>query len=293
MKYANLHLHSTYSDGVWTPLELCQKAKEMGYGAIAITDHDNVAAYKELQVAAEQTGMEYLFGMEAAVRDNGVSFHIVGYDFDPTAKDIAEYIHTHYVRNWNKTKAQFDKAFGEGLLSGITWEQVVNDFGTECWICNEQVFATLVKNTEWEESDYWKFRTLFNQKVQFENPVKPIDAETIIRAIRDAGGVASLAHPSRTTHHLPRLYEYGLNCVEYDHPDIDGYDAYEAFKFAKAHKMYLSGGTDHTGLLANHVLERGLPPEFNPAGTLTPHTRDVRMGATKEEFEALKNRIYG
>ena len=94
MKYANLHLHTNYSDGVLTPLELCRKAKAMGYGALAITDHNTVSGWKAFRTAAEAESMGYLLGMDCNVMDTGRNFHIVAYDFDPTAPGIAAYIRT-------------------------------------------------------------------------------------------------------------------------------------------------------------------------------------------------------
>ena len=54
--YANLHTHSTHSDGVYTPAELVKIAKDEGYGAIAITDHDTATAYPELKAECDKLG---------------------------------------------------------------------------------------------------------------------------------------------------------------------------------------------------------------------------------------------
>ena len=51
--YANLHTHSTHSDGKFTPTQLVEIAKQEGYNAIALTDHDTVTGYPELQKACE------------------------------------------------------------------------------------------------------------------------------------------------------------------------------------------------------------------------------------------------
>ena len=59
--YANLHLHSIHSDGKYSPAELVRVAKQEGYSALAIADHDTATAYPELQAAADAEGMECLF----------------------------------------------------------------------------------------------------------------------------------------------------------------------------------------------------------------------------------------
>ncbi len=298
MKYANLHLHSTYSDGVQTPLQLCQKAKEMGYGAIAITDHETAAGFEDLKKAAAETGLECLQGMEAAVRDNalGASFHIVAYDFDPTAPEIAEYMRQKHYYSYHKVKAKFDLGVELGIYQNVTWQDVLDKVPEGAWINNEHMFLALIDKMGYTQADYWDYalaKGFGDHKPVNHAPRCNFTVERLIKAIRDAGGVASLAHPHNLTKHLPTLVKYGLNCVEYDHPDINSYDATEAFRFALENKLYLSGGTDHTGQLANHYLDRGLHPNHNPSISICPTTRDVYNGATKEEFDALKNRIYG
>ena len=85
--YANLHLHSTHSDGVYSPAELVRIAKEEGYRAIAITDHDTATAYPELKKACEEANIDCIFGVEFSapsvlLKDHvGLShtFHITAY----------------------------------------------------------------------------------------------------------------------------------------------------------------------------------------------------------------------
>ena len=83
--YANLHLHSTHSDGKYTPEELVRLAKEEGYGAIAVTDHDTVTANEALMRCAKENGLESIFGCEftvpASMGENS-DFHFVAFDFD-------------------------------------------------------------------------------------------------------------------------------------------------------------------------------------------------------------------
>lgn len=294
MKYANLHLHTNYSDGVLTPLELCRKAKAMGYGALAITDHNTVSGWKAFRTAAEAESMGYLLGMECNVMDAGRNFHIVAYDFDPAAPGIAAYIRTNEETMYRITRAKFDACLQRGHIAGITWQEVLEDAPEGCWICNEQVFASLVKRTDVTQKDYWPFVKGFNgTAVEVENTIRPYTARELIGMIRDAGGVASLAHPQKQTQYLPELHNAGLNCVEYDHPDIDNFDAAEARAFALSHGMYLAGGTDHTGQLSNYPEQRGDPPHMKESAFLQSLANDVRCGATEEEFLALCQRVYG
>ena len=293
MKFGNIHLHSTYSDGVLTPNELVIKAKEMGYGAIALSDHYACAGYKEIETAAKQHGLECILAMETVGRDFDHNFHIVAYDFDPTEKNMAKYIEDNRVLGYKVTKQKFEGMRKNGLLKGITWKDITDAFSPDAWLCNEQIFKVAVERGLYNESDYYtKFIPDFRAvKTEYRsNGLRP-SAKEMIDIIRGAGGVASIAHPHGVTQHLEALYGMGARAVEYDHPDIDEYDSKMALEFISRHDdVYACGGTDHTGLLSNNPKERGTPESVS---FLTPLEADVRCGVTKDEFFALKNRIYG
>jgi len=293
MKFANLHLHSTYSDGVLTPRELVVGAKQMGYGAIALSDHYACAGCREIEAAAKEYGLECITAMETVGKAFDHSFHIVAYDFDPTEKNMAKYIEDNRVLGYNVTKQKFEGMQANGLLQGITWNDITDAFSAEAWLCNEQIFKIAVERGLYNESDYYsKFIPDF-RAVKTEhrhNGLRPT-AEEMINIIRGAGGVASIAHPHGVTQHLEELYKMGARAVEYDHPDIDEYDSKMALEFISRHDdVYACGGTDHTGMLSNNPKERGTPDGL---GFLVPLDADVKCGVTKEEFFALKNRIYG
>ena len=182
-------------------------------------------------------------------------------------------------------------------MCGVTWQNVLDMFSTEHWLCNEHVFAALKKHAGYKEADYWEWSELYgNTRVEVKRPWKSHTDAEMINLIRGAGGVVGLAHPHRQTQYLPELFKLGLNGVECDGPDVDEYDKAEALRFATEHDMYILGGTDHSGRLAAYEERGDLPLEADGIrwdGSLTPYTDDVRTGVTKEEFEALKNRIYG
>lgn len=294
MKFANLHLHSIYSDGAQTPDELFTKAKEMGYGALGITDHNTVTGWTDFKDKAEKHNMDYILGMEANGMIGTGNFHFVCFDFDITDNKVAAFLKHHHEIMHVNAKAKFDSLIANKLIPEITWQNVLDDCGGNVWMCNEQVFYSLVKRTDMTQKDYRKFFLAF-RAAPVEKTAEIIyePAEDIIKMIRNAGGVIGLAHPHCLTRHLEELYKMGMNAVEYDHPDIDENDIKGVLEFAKGKKVYLCGGTDHTGQLSNYPHERETNPDDRDPGFLVPLTADVRNGVTKEEFYNLKNRIYG
>ena len=291
MKYADIHLHSHYSDGVLTPTELCKRAKETGYRALSITDHENITSWKELPTLAKAAGLDYILGFEAYANSFGASFHITCYDFDPEDGEVKKYFKALSEIAYIKTKAKFDSMSETGYLEDLTWQNVLDDSAPGCWLCNEQIFASMIKRLGRTQKDYWSYSREFHKhKTNPELPFIYLSAEKLIPMIKSAGGFCILAHPHGQTQYIPALYALGLAGAEYDHPDIYPDDIAAVLDFAREHKFYLSGGSDHTGYLGNEPFLRGDFPGTRPG---IPYDSYVYNGVTEEEFYLMKNRVYG
>ncbi len=77
--FADLHLHSVYSDGKYTPREVCARAKKNGVSLLSITDHDTLMGEEDKQSAAKEYGLSYLSGWEISAYEKGEKIHILGY----------------------------------------------------------------------------------------------------------------------------------------------------------------------------------------------------------------------
>ena len=111
--YANLHTHSTHSDGVYSPEEMVRVAKEEGFSAIAISDHDAATAFPALKAACEKEGMRTIFAVEFSV-GQPYPCHLVAFDFDPEYPEMKEYLRKLSVNETEQTKYCFDKGKNEG-----------------------------------------------------------------------------------------------------------------------------------------------------------------------------------
>lgn len=83
-KRIDMHMHSTYSDGVRTPAELIDMAKTKGLAGIALTDHDSIEGFPELSAAAATANVEVMTGVELSCEYNGKDLHVLGYGVDFT-----------------------------------------------------------------------------------------------------------------------------------------------------------------------------------------------------------------
>ena len=293
MKYANLHLHSLYSDGIYTPHELCELAIQKGYRAVALTDHETTRGVEKMREAAAAFGLGFLSGIETTAHGLGVrtgGFHIVGLDIDPEHSRMRAYTEWTEKNITELSIKRFDYCLKEGYIRDITWNDVTDRFPDVGWYCNEQVFKLLQERQGVPDTDYWTFVNHFNgAPVKGMSNSKP--AEEVIDIIRAAGGIAVLAHPHEQTQYLPQLAAMGLGGVEVDHPDLTEYDSAEAIRLADELGLYQSGGTDHTGVLGNSMKRGGgIVLKYMP---LIPFDTDVSNGADQEAFEAIQNRVKG
>src|SRR5262245_37674578 len=102
--HADLHCHSTCSDGSLTPVELIRHALECGLQGLSITDHDTTAAYKDAMPFAKEKGLELLPGVEFSAAHQNVSIHILGYAFVPSHPAIIALSNRHVQRRTVRIK---------------------------------------------------------------------------------------------------------------------------------------------------------------------------------------------
>ena len=89
---ADLHIHTIFSDGIFTPEEMFEKAKAKGISAISFTDHDSVDACYQAHLLKGKYGIEFVNGVEFSCTENGKEYHILGYQFDLDNKELNSHL---------------------------------------------------------------------------------------------------------------------------------------------------------------------------------------------------------
>jgi len=291
--YANMHTHSTHSDGGFSPRRLAEAAKEEGYGAVVLTDHDTVTGYDELKEACDELGLETIFGAEfsspsALLADNSgqaATFHIVGYHFDPEHPVMKQYLEDMSIRETDQTRVLFERGVRLGKIHGISWDEVLEFNKGITWLCNDHLFrAMLHKGVITREDRGWFFQELFGVHRYEVPPCREFQQEyEIIQLIRDAGGMAILAHPYDQLQFVEPLMEMGLEGIEVWHRGLERRGQCEAaLKLALEKNLYISGGSDHSGHCGGYYRE---VPEESPY--YAPY---LSYGTTKPYFDEIKNR---
>lgn len=286
--YANLHTHSTHSDGFYAPDELARLAKEIGYGAIALTDHDTVSGNPIMKKECERLGLEYVFGSEfyARLEETGRIVHMVGYGFDPEYPEIKEHVRKMGEKYSYQTMKLFERAVSVGEITGVSWQDVCEYNDGISWLVYSHVFNTmrskgLITNAEREGLKERCFSSELKKEIPSLHGYP--NARDIISHVHSAGGIILFAHPSGLLEHVEALVKDGLDGLEVWHSLLEAPERREALTMARDLGLYVSGGDDHSGLLGGQYYRFEHPEEtkyFFPP---------LSLGTTKYFFEEIKD----
>jgi 3',5'-nucleoside bisphosphate phosphatase len=242
LDFADLHLHSRYSDGEWSPEKLVRAAAKIGLGAIALTDHDDVRGLAEATSAGREHGVEILAGVELSTWWEGVDLHLLGYGFDPEDAPLCRLLEQ--ARNGRLARAERIAERLAELGVPIRMDSVLAIAGPGA-VGRPHLARALM-----EAGHVPTMRAAFDLYLGDGKPacldklhLEPGDA---VRAIHDAGGVAIVAHPVvlKGTADLERLLPLGLDGVEVRHR-LHGRNAEAAFDVE--HGLLRTGGSDFHG----------------------------------------------
>jgi len=241
----DLHMHTTVSDGHARPADLVAKASEAGLRAIAVTDHDTVQGLAEALDAGERLGVRVIAGMEvsADVRDRSV--HVLGYFLDLASPALARY---------ETGRAELRKVRILAMLEKLRERGVALDpddvFGatTSTAIGRPHVARALIARGH-VKSVAEAFDRYLGTKAPCYVPYDKLEAREAAEMIREAGGVAVVAHPGLDGLYddLSQLLAWGIAGVEVYHPDHDAGEQARFLARARDLGALVTGGSDYHG----------------------------------------------
>ncbi len=249
---ADLHSHSSASDGTRPPADVITRAAAAGLDAIALTDHDTVAGMAEA-AAALPPGLALIPGMELSCRRDGHSVHMLAYLFDPGHPGLAGQCEA--IRNSRTERARDMVARLNELGVPVTWDQVTAIAGGGVigrpHIARAMVQAGAISSPGEAFSPDW-IGPGGRAHVRRYAP-DPADAIGLVHA---AGGVTVLAHPFAVTRGwsvpealIGELALAGLDGVEVAHPDHDAGQREHLAAVARELGLAATGGSDDHGEL--------------------------------------------
>jgi hypothetical protein len=202
---ADLHCHSTVSDGTLTPEALAARAHANGVQLWALTDHDEIGGQARAAAAAKALGMDYLTGTEISVSFIGITVHIVGLGFDPLDAELVNGLAQ--VRGGREQRAR--EMAAELARVGIpgAFEGALKYVGNPDLISRTHFARYLVEFGACSDTNE-VFRHYLAEGKPGYVPHRWASLGEAVRWISDAGGIAVIAHPGR--YRVTPTEEYAL-----------------------------------------------------------------------------------
>lgn len=272
MIYADLHVHTAYSDGIHSIEDVVLLAKEKGIKVLAITDHDTIFHYNEIKKVTKKYDIETIRAVEMSCYDFDVykKVHIVGLWLNDNP--------VHVEKLCNKT-LQCRDTYHHTLIKelnqkglDITYEDA-KSYAPHNIVFKMHLFEAIVAKYP-EYNDMKKYRSLFAGKTTVETDLQMgyIDIKDGIAAILKDGGIPIIAHPCEYNNYneIGKYVKYGAMGIEVSHMSMKENDYVLCDEYATKYNLLRSGGSDFH---AKHLTVMG------------------KYGLTKEQFEDLKKRV--
>jgi 3',5'-nucleoside bisphosphate phosphatase len=245
-RFADLHLHTSFSDGTFTPEELTARGKSMGLAAMALTDHDTVEGCPRMAAACRSAGIEFLTGTELTAEFDGHEVHLLGYGIDPNNRPFLTAV------------ARFQSVRQERIREMVAR---LNRLNVPLQV--EAVFAiancrspgrphvarALVQAGVCESPDEAFDRFLKANRPAWVPKCK-MSAREAIQLIQQAGGVPVVAHPGLNSvdEILEGLVEAGAEGLECYHSKHTASATREFLEIAGRYHLLVTGGSDCHGM---------------------------------------------
>lgn len=262
-KKIDLHTHTTASDGALSPTELVGRAAQAGIGILAITDHDSVAGLSEARVAAKPRGLRVVPGVEFGTYTKGAEIHMLGYLFDPENAPLQQRLRELREGRFARGKQMVEKLDAIGLP--VPWERV------EALAAGGSVGRPHVARAMIEQGYVGTIDEAFEKYLGRGRPAyierTQLSPEDCIALVHQAGGVASLAHPTWVRDVellLPLLVGAGLDGIETYYGTYPPETVACLEGLARRYSLVPTGGSDYHGYEGLAHAELGsvsVPPE--------------------------------
>ena len=191
---ADLHSHSTVSDGTLSPRELVLRAAQQGVELLALTDHDELGGLAEAAACAEQAGLAFVPGVEISVTWAGRTVHVVGLGIDPDNVALREGLTT--VRSGRTERAREMAAALAAVGIGGAFDGALRHVGNAELISRTHFARFLVEHGICRDTREVFTRYLVEGKPGYV-PHRWAQLSQAVRWIVESGGVAVIAHPGR------------------------------------------------------------------------------------------------
>jgi 3',5'-nucleoside bisphosphate phosphatase len=245
---ADLHIHSNFSDGKYSPLEILHKAKEKGFSIISITDHDNIHAIEIALQSSEQLGIEIIPGIEFSTDFNGREVHILAYFIDYKDPSLIDFISNIRHSRVERLKQMIKRLSQLNCI--INAEKFINDFSTNITLGRPHLALEMV-NIKFVKNYVEAFTKFIGDgKPAYIKKPNP-DIKTVLNIISDLGGLSFIAHPGKyfKNTQIQEIIDAGVDGIEVIHPSHTYTDTHFFQQVSAQNFLLESGGSDFHGIV--------------------------------------------
>jgi len=273
-KRADLHVHTYYSDGTFSPEETVKEAKRLNLDAIAICDHDCADGIDEALEASKKYGVEIIPGVEFTCEKEGIEIHMLGYLIDVKRKSVSKLLNDLRERRVQRIYDMVDKL--KKCNVQISPESVfsLSERGT--------IGRLHLAQAMYNQNLVTSVKEAFNKYIGDDAPCYVsrfnITPEETIKAILESGGVPVYAHPAvmGRDDFIPEFTKAGLRGLEVYHTDQRNSATKRYKNLADKLGLLATGGSDWHGLGKKKSPMGGVTVPYSTVEALKKEASEIR-----------------
>lgn len=250
---ADLHCHSTASDGTLTPEEIVSLAKKIGLNALSITDHDTIEAYFTAIETARQVDLQLITGIELSSVLQGVSIHILGYCFPFPNPVLETFCSQHQERRKKRCREMLMLLSQHGMP--IEEEELLQSLAHKKTTIGRPHIAQMMIKKGFVESLNEAFKKYLGDGCPCYVQGERFSPQETISTIHQAGGVAIIAHPHliKEVGILKQLLEMNFDGMECYYSKFLPKEQKRWLKIAEKRSWLVTGGSDFHGSIKPNI----------------------------------------
>jgi len=242
---ADLHVHTSHSDGVYSPAEIAARAAGLDLKAVSITDHDTIDGIAGGRESCSSLGLDFVAGIELTTVYAGHEVHLLGYLFDERSPSLNRTLDFLKQERVNRTRLMLEKL--ESLGIGLEAESLLENPANGA-IGRPHIASLLVKKGVVPDFNQ-AFKKFLVPGAPAYVPHYPLALEKACELIRENGGLPILAHPGVLDRDelIPGIVKSGVVGIEVVHPFHDRDTTRRYLAVSERFNLIPTGGSDYHG----------------------------------------------
>lgn len=256
MKRADLHIHTTASDGIYSPQAIVSQALARGLSTIAITDHDTIGGIASLGDRYD-TSINVISGIEFSSNCLGEEIHILGYLPDVNHPKLIEMVKKISVLRKERLLKMLARLQDKGYP--VTLDDLRDATGSALSWGRPHLAKVLIQKGYFTTVSEVFDELLSSRGSIFIPRTKPLYTE-VIDLMKEIGGISVLAHPGIIKNQacINAVIEAGIDGIEVYHPKNDIACRQRLSAIAQEHDLLVTGGSDFHGMKGRYPEQLGL-----------------------------------